>query len=92
MEKKLKPSLREDKRYLLLEVEGNEKINVEQSILEFLGTLGYAKVSPQFIKQGDAIILAINREELDRIRAAFAISKKRIHVKKVSGTLKGLMG
>lgn len=89
MEKKLRPSLRENKRYLLLEgnIVGEE---VEKAILEFLGTLGYAKASPQWIKVDGKFVLAINREEIDRVRAALTLSKKQVIVKRVSGTLKGL--
>ena len=88
MEKKLKSSLRENKRYLLLDTGASRK-DVEDAILEFIGVLGYAKASPNFI-DGNGFILAVNREEVDSIKAALVLSKKQIIVKKVSGTLKGL--
>lgn len=87
--KKLKPSSREKKRYLLLEGEvGREEI--EKIILEHLGVLGHAKASPKVIKTGNKIILAINREELNNVRAAFLLSGKKVKIAKVSGSLKKL--
>ncbi len=88
MERRLKPSLREDKRYLLLE--GGSKDEIEKAVLEFLGVLGYAQSSPKWITQGQQMILAVNREEVDHVRAALTLAKKQIIVKRVSGTLKGL--
>lgn len=89
MEKKLKSSLRENKRYLLLE--GNiSREDIEKAVLEFLGILGYAKASPKWIQADGKFVLAVNRESLDYIRAALTLAKKQIIVKKVSGTLKGL--
>lgn len=89
MEKKLKPSLRENKRYLL--ITGGNREDIEKAILAFIGVLGYAKASPGFIEEGrEFVILAINRESLDEIRAALTLAKKQIIVKRVSGTLKGL--
>lgn len=87
-EKRLKPSMREKKRYLLLET-GAARAEIEQAILEYIGILGYANAAPVFVRGN---ILAVNREDVDKIRAAFALSKKQIKVKRVSGTLKGLKG
>jgi len=82
MEKKLKPSLRENKRYLLVEA-GKEQ--VEKAILDFLGILGYAKAGVAFVNNN---VLAVNRKELDKIKAGLCLAG--IKVRKVSGTLKGL--
>ena len=84
--------MRENKRYLLLE--GKElKKNLEQAILDFIGTKGYAETGLQVIEiQNASGIIAINREKLEDVKAAFALSLERIIVKKVSGTLKGLRG
>ena len=83
-QKSLKPSMREKKRYLLLK--GNfTKEDVEKTIMHYIGALGYAKASPIFISKN---ILAVNRAEVDKVKASFAISD--IRVAKVSGTLKGL--
>ena len=80
-EKRLKPSLRENKRYL--EVEGSKE-EIEKAILDYIGILGYAKAGVVFVVGK----LAINREEVDKVRAALGMAGMR--VKKISGTLKSL--
>jgi len=88
MKLKSKPSERIKKRYILLE---GKKEDIEKAILDYIGILGYAKASPIFIeKRGNRIILAIDRKELDKVKASFAISDKEIKTIRVSGTLKGL--
>jgi len=83
VEKILKPTMRENKRYLFLE--GNaSKSEIERAILEFIGTLGMAKAGIMFTGEN---ILAVNREEVDKVRAALAVYPKLIKVKKVSGSL-----
>jgi RNase P/RNase MRP subunit POP5 len=89
---KLKSSARESKRYILLK--GN-KSEVEKAILDFIGILGYSKAAPYWVidrkKIGNGnLILSVNRKEIDKIKASFAISADKIEVLKVSGTLKGL--
>ena len=86
MEKKLKSSLRENKRYLLLETESD----VEKVILDFIGILGYAKVSPKSIRKGKARNIGATREVVDNVGPAFALAPQPIKVKKISGTIKGL--
>jgi len=89
--KALKPSHREHKRYLLLSGKDATKENVEEAILKFIGVLGYAKACPQIIKETKlGIILAINRQELDKIKSSFILSGKDIQVKKVSGMINRL--
>ena len=87
-EKNLKPSQRENKRYLLLETEASRE-DIEEAILDFLGVLGYAKLGLGFITSR---IIGVNREEVDKARASFACYKKLIRVKKVSGSLKKVRG
>ena len=83
-EKNLKPSMRENKRYLL--IEGNmAKEEIEKAILDYVGILGWAKACPVFVSHN---ILAVNRQEVDKIKASLELAK--IRVKRVSGTLKGL--
>ncbi|MBM3234440.1 hypothetical protein FJZ19_05095 [Candidatus Pacearchaeota archaeon] len=82
MEKKLKPSHRENKRYLLFE---GKKEDVESAILKFIGVLGYGKAGIMFISGN---ILACNREELDKVRASLLLAG--IKVLRVSGTIAGL--
>jgi RNase P/RNase MRP subunit POP5 len=89
--KALKPSHREHKRYLLISGKDANKKDIEEAILKFIGILGYAKASPQFVKNiGVKVVLAINRQELDKIRASFVLSGKDIHVDKVSGMINRL--
>jgi RNase P/RNase MRP subunit POP5 len=82
MEKKLKPSQRENKRYLLFE--GNKE-EVENAILKFIGILGYGRAGISF---PTANILAVNREELNKVQAALILG--RIKILRVSGTIKGV--
>jgi len=89
--KALKPSHREHKRYLLLSGKDAAKENIEEAILKFIGVLGYAKACPQIIKEiKSGIILAVNRQELDKVRASFILSGKDIQIKKVSGMINRL--
>jgi len=81
----LKPSMREKKRYLLLEGKFSKK-QVEEAILKYVGVLGYAKASPQWISPR---ILAVNRKSLNNVRASLVFAKG-VSIKKVSGTLKKL--
>jgi len=81
-------------RYLVIEASGKDA--VEKVILDGIGTLGWAEATPSFLKihnsekLKDKVILSINRKSLDKIRACFELSKEKIVVKKVSGTIKGL--
>ncbi|OGJ22116.1 hypothetical protein A3K73_07565 [Candidatus Pacearchaeota archaeon RBG_13_36_9] len=89
--KKLKPSHREKKRYLLIKGEEASKENIEKAILEYVGVLSYSKACPEVIKKGkNSLILAVNRKSLDEIRAALLISGKKIEVIRVSGSIKNL--
>ncbi len=86
--KSLKPSMRENKRYLLLKGE-NLKENIGKAILEFTGKLGYSKTGLSWIKDN---IICINRESVDLVRASIAVFPEKIEVLRISGTLKGLGG
>ena len=89
--KSLKPSHREKKRYLLISGKDANKEVIEKAILDFIGILGYAKSSPQIVKNsGKKLILAINRAEVDKSRASFLVSGADIRVERVSGTIAGL--
>lgn len=88
--KSLKPSMRENKRYLLIQGESLRK-NVEKAILDFVGVLGYSKAGLEWIKSGEnSAIISVNREAVNNVRASLAVWPKKIEVKRVSGTLKGL--
>tara|TARA_Y100000310_G_scaffold331961_1_gene406582 strand:- start:837 stop:1121 length:285 start_codon:yes stop_codon:yes gene_type:complete len=88
--KSLKPSLRENKRYLFVNGK-NLKGNIEKAILDFIGVLGMSKTGLHWIKTGkDFAIISINREAVNDVRASFVVWSEKITVEKVSGTLKGL--
>lgn len=88
--KPLKPSMRENKRYLLVSGE-NLRGNIERAILDFIGVLGMSKVGLEWIKSNEnSAIISVNREMADSVRASLCVWPKKMEVKKVSGTLKGL--
>jgi RNase P/RNase MRP subunit POP5 len=87
MKLKSKPSQRIKKRYLLIE---GKKEGIEKAILDYIGILGYAKVSPIFVDNKTNTILAIERSELTKVRAAIEASKSNLRVLRVSGTIKGI--
>jgi RNase P/RNase MRP subunit POP5 len=88
--KALIPSQREKKRYL--KIQGKDlKKNVIKVLHEFLGELGMSKIALKWINsEKDSGIISINRKMLDSVKAGFCLSKERINVLKVSGSLKGL--
>ncbi|MEK6915867.1 MAG: Rpp14/Pop5 family protein [Nanoarchaeota archaeon] len=84
---KLRPSARNDRRYILIR---GSRSYVEKAILEFIGVLGWAEASPVFVYEvSDRVIVAINRKSLSKVRTALAMVKD-IEILRVSGTLKGL--
>ncbi len=88
--KSLKPSARENKRYLLIEGE-NLKKNVERAIFDFVGVLGFSKLGLSWINEKEnSGIICINREMVDSVQASICVFPKKMEVKKVSGTLRGL--
>lgn len=88
--KSLKPSMRENKRYLLVEGDDLRK-NIEKAILDFIGVLGFSKVGLEFIKSDrNSAVISVNRESVDSVRASLCVFPKKMEVKMVSGTLKGL--
>ena len=88
--KPLIPSHKENKRYLLIRGK-NPKLNIEKAILEFIGIDGLSKCGLSFIKSNPpSIIICINREMVDKVRASLTIYSEKMVVEKVSGTLKSL--
>jgi RNase P/RNase MRP subunit POP5 len=88
--KPLKPTMRENKRYLLVKGKDLEK-NIEKSILDFIGVLGFSKTALSFIKKKEnSCIISVNREMVNQVRASLCVSPEKISVEKVSGTLKGI--
>jgi len=88
MKLKLSSSAKIKRRYLLIYAQS--KSEVEKAILDYIGILGWAKAAPIFVKSKDNIVLAIDRREIDNIRAAFELCSDRIKIIRVSGTIKGL--
>ncbi len=88
MKLRIKPSAKTKRRYLLIQASKSE---IEKAILDYLGILGWAKSSPQFVKtESKNTVLAVETKSLADVRAAFEISPEKIKVLRVSGTLKGL--
>ena len=88
--KSLKPSMRENKRYLLVKGKNLNK-NIERAILEFIGLLGMSRTGLGWIKTGkDFVIISVNRGMVDSVRASFTVFSEKITVERVSGTLKSL--
>ncbi len=86
--KPLKPSHREKKRYLLIKGKDANKKIIEEVILDFIGGLGYAEANPKIIKQtSENVILAINKNSLDKVRTSFLMSEKDLNIIKVSGSV-----
>jgi len=86
--KPLKPSMKENKRYLLVKGK-NLKENIEKAILEFIGVLGMSKTGLGWIKTNtNSAIISVNREMVDSVRASLCVWPEKIRVEKVSGTLK----
>ena len=63
--KALKPSAKENKRYLLVEGK-NLKQNIEKAILEFIGVLGMSKVGLSFIESHSRVYTQKGHENLSR--------------------------
>ncbi len=86
--KSLRPTMREKKRYLLVNGSIGE---IEKAILDFIGVLGMSKTGFGWIKRDkDSAIISINREMVNEVRASFCVWPEKIEVQRVSGTLKGL--
>ena len=86
--KSLKPSMRENKRYLLVK---GAVSDIESAILDFIGVLGMSRAGLGFVRKNkDSAIISVNRGSLNHVRASFAVWSKMIRVERVSGTLKGL--
>lgn len=88
--KSLKPSMRENKRYLFVKGK-NLKSNIEKAILNFIGVLGMSKTGLSWIRsEKDTAVISINREMVDSVRASLCVWPEKMSVEKVSGTLKSL--
>jgi RNase P/RNase MRP subunit POP5 len=81
--------MKENKRYLLVRGKGVKE--VERAILDFIGVLGLSKCGLSFISsKKDEVVICVNREAVDSVRASLCIWPEKMEVVKVSGTLKSL--
>ncbi len=90
--KPLKPALREKKRYIVVEFQGNKTQTmkaIESALKEFLGILGMSKVNPHIMKEtfedGKGII-RINHRFKDETLVGLSLVKG-LKVRGVSGIL-----
>lgn len=102
--KPLRPSMRENKRYLLIRLSQarsdssgsrtngkNLKSNIEKAILDFIGVLGMSKTGLGWIKTDkNSAVISVNREAVNSVRASLAVWPEKMIVERISGTLKGL--
>ena len=91
--KKLSPSLREKRHYLVVIVNNDnaEKI-IKDAILSYLGTWGFAKAGPQIIETGTSkgkkyAILSVITKWQEHAKACIALTGK-CKIIGISGTIK----
>jgi RNase P/RNase MRP subunit POP5 len=88
--KALKPSMKENKRYLLVKGK-NLKQNIEKAIFDFIGVLGMSKTGMSWIKSdANSAVICLNREAVNSVRASLAVWPEKMEIVKISGTLKSL--
>ncbi|MBI4147141.1 hypothetical protein HY494_00645 [Candidatus Woesearchaeota archaeon] len=85
---KLKPSLKQKKRYVLFEIQAEKAFSlpevteaIESSLLHFLGELGLAKAAPLMVKekwsgQKQRFVLKVNHNYVDELKTAVILNKK----------------
>lgn len=85
---KLLPSLRERKRYVVIEAIAEKKFSfpeineaLQQALLSFWGILGMAKAAPQLIKEKwnpatQRFIIKVSHTAVDELKAALLLSKR----------------
>jgi RNase P/RNase MRP subunit POP5 len=100
---KLRPTLKEKRHYLIIELTSKEKLNeqdvknkIESSIKHFIGSLGLASAGPIFVKikfskEKYLVTLSVLTKYVDYVKASFTLFKgKDVSMKcvGVSGTIK----
>jgi len=91
--KGLRPSLREKKRFMLIDTETTKwKITFKETFLRLFGNYGFAQAGIQFLEKNNQQIIRINNRFVDHARATLVLMPSLIRTKRVSGTLKGLGG
>jgi len=89
--KSIKPAHREKKRYILVKGTEVSKTAIEKTILEFIGVLGYSESGLTFVKVNKkSVIVAVNRDAVEKIRSSFLLSKRDFNIVKVSGSVSNL--
>ncbi|MBI4151644.1 hypothetical protein HY496_01625 [Candidatus Woesearchaeota archaeon] len=83
---KLLPSLKQRKRYIVFQIRSEKQFTaaevgdaVDQALLLFLGQLGIARASPQFIKerfQNNQFMLKVSHRYVDEAKSAIMLIKK----------------
>ena len=85
---KLKPSLKQKKRYVLFEIQAAKAFALSEvseaigtSLLRFLGELGMAKASPLFVtekwdEKKQRFVLKVNHKYVDELKTAVILNKK----------------
>ncbi len=85
---KLKPSLKQKKRYVLFEIQSSKTFTqaevseaIGQSLLRFLGELGVAKAAPLFVREKwdepkQRFVLKVNHKYVDELKTAVILNKK----------------
>lgn len=85
---KLKPSLKQRKRYVLFEIQAAKAFSlpevaeaIEASLLRFLGELGMAKASPMLVKEKwdekkQRFVLKVNHTYVNELKTAVILNKK----------------
>ena len=83
---KLKPSLKEKKRYILFEIVSGQDFSLDEVKSEaekawhaFLGDLGVSKAAPMFIKENyknNKFIIKVSNKYTDEIKSALILIKK----------------
>ena len=86
-------TLREKKHYLVLSSEDSGEEAIKKAILDFIGTLGYAKAGIFFVEQDKAngmayFIIGVETKYVDQAKAAIALMKPKVRCVGVSGTIK----
>src|SRR3989344_7257059 len=85
---KLRPSLKQKKRYVLFEIKADRLFSlpevseaIESSLLRFLGEFGIAKASPSLVKEKwsdkkQCFVLKVNHQHVDELKSAVILNKK----------------
>ncbi len=93
--KVLRPTLREKRRWILVIFEGERPENpgkfVVSAIRRYLGVLGMALAHPRVEEKDGKVLISVNREYVDAVRAAIVLGRGEFLLRTVvAGTVEGL--